>query len=766
MSITNDNASHMYDLHKLGWDSFQRLCLTVTREILGQTVESFLNSHDGGRDGAFTGTWKKDGQEDLSGKFVIQCKFTSKSNYNLKISDLTDEFRKARKLVDQGECDSYVLMTNAGLSGVVRTRIDVRLKSVGVKQVRIHGSDWINQQILESKRLRTLVPRVYGLGDLSQILDERAYEQSQAVLEFMREDLAKVVVTDAYQKAVDAINKHRFVLLIGEPAAGKTTIASLLAMAALDQWNTLVLKLDEPKSMVERWNTNEPSQFFWVDDAFGVTQYQDSLVKDWNRILIGIRTMISGGARIVLTSRDYIYNRARQDLKNSAFPLLNESQVTIDVRHLALYEKRQILYNHIKLGNQIQDFRSKIKPYLERVAAHDRFIPEIARRLADSNFTKSLRISDQDLDTFVENREMLLQQTLKELDLESRASLALIYMRNGSLASPIDLQSSEVDALDRLGSDLGRTRIALEALEGSFVLHSHANDESMWQFRHPTIGDAFSAILAESPDLIDILVRGSDPERLFRLVTCGDVGLENAVVVPRSLFPEMLLKINGLQHYIEDESIEFSGFWTKLQLLSFLSSRCSTGFLEMYLSHYPTSLDKLYDPKNRYLGSAEFDLAARLHQFGLLPNHHRETLVAKASKQLLEGEDCSALASRKIQSLYSDEELRELFTRVEEDLVPDLEDICESYESSYSLGEEPESHFQPLFELLSSLQDHFAEDQEMVNSVEWVEGELAQWIEDNCQVWEPDDDRREFDRVSEAGSPESGRSIFDDIDEA
>jgi hypothetical protein len=42
----------MYDLYSLGWHSFQQLCLTVTREILGQTVESFLDTADGGCDGA------------------------------------------------------------------------------------------------------------------------------------------------------------------------------------------------------------------------------------------------------------------------------------------------------------------------------------------------------------------------------------------------------------------------------------------------------------------------------------------------------------------------------------------------------------------------------------------------------------------------------------------------------------------------------------------------------------------------------------------
>jgi hypothetical protein len=45
----------MYDLYNLGWHSFQELCLTITHEILGQTVESFLDSSDAGKDGAFAG---------------------------------------------------------------------------------------------------------------------------------------------------------------------------------------------------------------------------------------------------------------------------------------------------------------------------------------------------------------------------------------------------------------------------------------------------------------------------------------------------------------------------------------------------------------------------------------------------------------------------------------------------------------------------------------------------------------------------------------
>ena len=112
------------------------------------------------------------------------------------------------------------------------------------------------------------------------------------------------------------------------------------------------------------------------------SRYEEFLVHGWNHMLPQIKTMLRKGAKIVMTSRDYIYNSARKDLKESAFPLLKESQVVIDVHDLSLDEKRQILYNHLKLGQQRRRFAAS-KPHLEAVAAHPRFVPETARRLGD-----------------------------------------------------------------------------------------------------------------------------------------------------------------------------------------------------------------------------------------------------------------------------------------------------------------------------------------------------------------------------------------------
>ena len=187
-----------------------------------------------------------------------------------------------------------------------------------------------------------LVPRVYGLGDLGQILDERAYAQAQEILSALGEDLGKFVITDAYRKSAKALVEHGFVLLLGEPASGKSTIAAGLAVGALDEWGCSTVKIRDADDFVKHSNPHEPKQFFWVDDAFGVTQLDSVSAGQWNSVFPHVQAAIRRGARVVLTSRDYIYRSARNYLKESAFPLIHESQVMIQVERLTKEEREQI----------------------------------------------------------------------------------------------------------------------------------------------------------------------------------------------------------------------------------------------------------------------------------------------------------------------------------------------------------------------------------------------------------------------------------------
>src|SRR5579862_7077781 len=154
-SLSKVKANAEYDLHSLGWYGFQQLCSTILREILGQTVASFLSNRDGGRDGGFKGTWKRNRNESTSGTYVFQCKFTNTVGRNLNLSDVSDEINKAADLVKRGFCDNYFLITNAGITGSVDQDLTEAFKNVGIKTFTSFGYTWICDTIRDNKRLRT-----------------------------------------------------------------------------------------------------------------------------------------------------------------------------------------------------------------------------------------------------------------------------------------------------------------------------------------------------------------------------------------------------------------------------------------------------------------------------------------------------------------------------------------------------------------------------------------------------------------------------------
>jgi hypothetical protein len=754
----------MYELYKLGWHSFQQLCLTVTREILGQATMSFLDTHDGGRDGCFVGKWEQNDKSTYEGQFVIQCKFTSKVNYNIGVSDFNDELPKVEKLVKKGLCDIYIIMTNAGISGSASTAIEVKLKKAGVKTVLFFGSTWLSSIIQENKKLRRLVPRVYGLGDLSQILDERVYRQGKALLESLKDDLSKVVVTGSYHKAADALDKHSFVLLIGEPAAGKTTIASLLAMGALDQWEASTLKLETAEKVAKHWNPDDPFQFFWIDDAFGVTQYESTLVHQWNHHLPKLKAMLNKGAKIVMTSRDYIYNRARKDLKEGAFPLLKESQVVIDVHNLTSLEKKQILYNHIKMGLQPIAFRKQIKPLLDFVASLPRFVPETARRIADPIFTKNVHISEWNLESFVNKQEAFLIEVLQGLDQDNLAALALIYMSNDKLISPIRLKQHESTAIERLGSSLGGCIVALAAMKGSLVQYINSEDEAFWKFKHPTIGDAFAQHIVDSPELIEIYLQGSPIEKLMEQVTLGDVGLERAIVVHSAFFHLMLERLKNFTS-TKAYKTQFLSIWgAKRKLQSFLANRCSKEFLRIYIELHPAILDQVAEPGLCLSAVSEVDLAYTLHRYDLLPEEQRLLFIKKVSEYAISLKDLYGLRSEYIRSIFKEEELTDLKKNLEENVIPVIDQITQDWKSKYNRSKDASDYMQPLIDNYEILKEEFSEDVSIRISIDNELSDLGSWLEENDEGAPEIPEREKLSVENEEGNTNEKRSIFDDVD--
>lgn len=773
MTTTSRRTSHVvapgpptFALHTLGWRAFQDLAAVVLRDVMGQSFETFADSHDAGRDGAFYGKWRPSAATgsfgDLvpRGPFVLQCKHTARSDTTLTPSMIADELGKVRRLVADGLCRSYILFTNARVTGSSESRIRGALVAAGVEHPIVLTGSWICQTIASQRNLRMFVPRVYGLGDLSQILDERSYEQAEALLRYLRAELSTFVVTGAYRRAAEALQRHGFVLLLGEPGAGKSVIAATLAMTALDAWDSATIRAHTAEELLAHWNPHEPDQFFWVDDAFGAVRHDWALTQGWTMRLPTVMTAVKNGAKIVLTSRDYVYRDARRYLKEYAYPLLREGQVVVDVTDLTRDERERILYNHVRLGDQPPSFRRMLKPYLDAAADAQPFRPEAARRLGQKIFTDGLELSRRAIVEFVEKPNKYLAEVFDELDSDQRAALALVYVA-GQLRLPVGGDHHQALLLTRLGSTPAAAGIALEALDGTFVRYGSApgSDEAAgWSFHHPTLREGFAAFIATHPHLLDVFVAGLSEEAVLTQIDCGAEPARGTLVsIPSQLHSAVAQRLATM----EQPTGDWSRRWAWHQ---FFVQRCSTAFLRVY-----TELDRDFIPRLLRFGSylsvvPEPRVLARLHEGGLLADADRRTAVATASDLAVETPDADWLDAPEWMVLATESERGAILERVRTQLVPALSDELSNWRSNYHSDREPDDYYRPLEEALARYASALSGDPTILSELQAAIDEVHSLRHDADRSYEAAAVPR-WTTPSPLGDGGRGdRSIFDDVD--
>ncbi len=737
-----------FDLHQLGWFSFEQLCRTICREIWDQPIEAYSRGPDGGRDGFLYGPWRDDSSESAG---ILQCKHTAVAPSHLALSDMHPELEKVEQHVAAGRCDVYVVMTNARVTGTSAAAIDEAFRRVGVRKVIVLGYESLCELLTEQKQLRALVPRLYGLGDLTEILDERHYAQAEAILAMMHDQLARLVPVEAHRAAHRALRTQRFALLVGRPGSGKSSIAASLAIGAMDLYNARPVKLSRIEELHDRWNPREPDQFFWLDDAFGSTQYEYMTADAWNRATPSIAAALRGGARLVVTSRDYVYAAAREDLKISAFPLLDEAKVVIEVESFTREEREQILYNHLRLGSQPVDVLETMRPEdLEAVAVDASFLPELARRLADPLFTRKLYTrSRESLLDFFRRPTLFLFEVLVNLDQSSRAALGLVHLHGNRLASPYQAAAGDDEFLRRLGVAMGDALRALAPLDGSLLRLVSVAGDRWWQFQHPTFTDAYEDWLSGQPELLAEYITSARLEDLARTITCGDVGLEGAVIAPRSLYDEIASRLLAARP---------SAGWQQLSdwkrtAFSFLRHRCDDEFLRLFIDREQKIVDEVFDvglSLSAY--TVQRDLALRLLNVGLATELHRHQLVDTLTEYAVEGYDGSFLGDAQWLEFFTKDDLLELDRRVLEELDALEDRIAEDLSNS-------ECDVSGADESVAGYEARYPGNPHVVAARERVEHFSAYEPDSDSEAWKEDETEESPPRPP----VDPRRSIFDDL---
>lgn len=503
-------------------------------------------------------------------RMVIQSKHTSQPGTKISLSTFAGEIDKLAKLASSNPISRYILVTNCNMTVASRTAIITRLKKSGVGSIVVIERTGLERQIRGNPRLRAKVPRLYGIGDLSAILDERRIEQSRAILEGMAPDLATFVPTHSYRQAVEVLNEHHMVILLGDPASGKTTIANCLIVGSIDQSAGEPIVVKSFKEIRDHWKPGESARIFYFDDFLGWGSTIWSRVYELNDNVDFLKGAMKSGCRFIFTSRNYVWQEALLNIKLHQLVALRSGQVAIDLQALTVLEKAQILFNHLKHGDQSSGWRADFQDYYKQVVLDQSFTPECARRMGRTEYTKTLMPDAFSVRRFVRNQGECLIESIKGLTSELRGALAAVYMSGGLLVAARKEYTSVQAAMDLYGLNLENIRTAFGAMKDVFVKENTETTQKGWIFKHPTIREALASIVKDDPDLIEIAVRGSSLMSLLHEAVCEGVTVKGArLVIPESLYDELVRRIRSETAWND---------WVS----DFLTDRASASFRKLY----------------------------------------------------------------------------------------------------------------------------------------------------------------------------------------
>ena len=489
---------------------------------------------------------------------------------------------------------------------------------------------------------------------------------------------------------------------------------------------------------------------------------RDDYVQDWTSTFSKLRAAIKHGNRFLLTSRKHIYEAARRKLGQRNLAQFADGSAVVDVGELTFEEKAQIIYNHVNFGEQSQSWRSSIKPHLAAVAAVRDFLPGIAERLGDPNFTKGLAPRESSLVRFMEEPTEHLIDTVNALDDQLQAALILVYVHQAGF----DLSNHDVSAAQAVAELTGYTLTKIQdcfaELKGSFLKLSG----SKWTFAHPTISDALTEILRQKPHMMAALIRGATIDTILSSFTCESSPLiRDALVIPASLDDALVARLGRTPD-------EWHRNW---MLFHFLSYRASEPAFVKALQQFPNLLRRSCWRTDLVGNNPQIAAYARAYHLGVLPDDLGSEVAENLESAMLTELDVSFFGGPEMLALIPPIKLIGVGLALRTTVLPSLQERVNEIAAVADLDEEPASHFKKLLDLLDRVEAigvdadattliYDARDQ-VKRSVEALEERKREYEESS----EGDVDWTHIVTQKKEEAPPSTpvatkRSVFDDVD--
>ena len=306
------------------------------------------------------------------------------------------------------------------------------------------------------------------------------------------------------------------------------------------------------------------------------------------------------------------------------------------------------------------------------------------------------------------------------------------------------------------GGSIAGTGRALDALTGSFLqVTGPPLGKPGWTFRHPTLWEGFASWLPTQAHLLTVVLAGLTDSALLTRVDCQDSGDERdgtLLRVPPALYRAVAERLAAIRR----KQLPGARSGQAASLLSFLSRRSSDAFLRTYLEVDPALPGSLTGFGSYVRWMPETQVLARFHQASLLSEEVRRKTVDRMAVLAVRTPDDGWLKGPDWEVLLTASDRAMLMDRVRTDLVPQLDDVGDG---------EREADDDPIDNALFWYERAFREagDHETADAFESARDGYQQLPVRESKDYD-EQDRSPLTRPGLAPEPDTGRSIFDDID--
>lgn len=367
-----------YDFSALNDKEFEELTRDLFSRALGKKFKSFKRGKDNGIDIRFSTNSKLN-------SIVIQAKHYSESGYKALYRNLIKEKAKVARI----DPSRYIIVTSVKILPQHQAAIYKLFKPHMESASDVYGNESINQMLsdypdLESKYFKLWIS---STNVLLRVLHNAVKGRSEFHSEKIKQNIRKYVQNPSLLTGIKILEKHRYLMITGEPGVGKTTLANIIIYSFLAKEYELIY-IDREIKDAEDFNLDpKQKQIFYFDDFLGANYHEILHPKTSDSGMVNFieRIQRSENKYLILTTRTTVLNTARENFEKLKRANLDLARKELELREYTPFDKAKILYNHMYFGNLTTDLLNEIytdKNY-RKIIQHRNFNPRLIDNIID-----------------------------------------------------------------------------------------------------------------------------------------------------------------------------------------------------------------------------------------------------------------------------------------------------------------------------------------------------------------------------------------------